>query len=169
MGEHQRLGRCRCGQVELMLSGSPIASLICHCDDCQAGSARLATLPGNGPVMDAAGGTAHVSWRKDRMRVVRGQALLREIRLRANSATVRLYAACCGTPMVMIFEDARHWVAIYRDCLDAPVLDPQWRIMTRFIPEAVQVPEDIPVFRRIPLPMVWRLLSSRIAMAFGRQ
>jgi hypothetical protein len=26
---------CRCGEVELTISGDPIAQLYCHCDDCQ--------------------------------------------------------------------------------------------------------------------------------------
>ncbi|MVA25346.1 GFA family protein [Agrobacterium vitis] len=27
---------CRCGEIELTISGDPIAQIYCHCDDCQA-------------------------------------------------------------------------------------------------------------------------------------
>lgn len=29
---------CRCGAVELTVSGAPVAQLYCHCDDCRAAS-----------------------------------------------------------------------------------------------------------------------------------
>ena len=28
--------QCRCGAVEVEISGEPIAQMYCHCDDCQA-------------------------------------------------------------------------------------------------------------------------------------
>jgi hypothetical protein len=28
--------RCRCGEVEIELSGEPLVQFYCHCDDCQA-------------------------------------------------------------------------------------------------------------------------------------
>lgn len=28
--------RCRCGEIELAISGPPVAQFFCHCDDCQA-------------------------------------------------------------------------------------------------------------------------------------
>ncbi len=28
--------QCRCGQIELAVTGEPIAQFYCHCDDCQA-------------------------------------------------------------------------------------------------------------------------------------
>ena len=27
---------CRCGEVEIEISGKPLVRMYCHCDDCQA-------------------------------------------------------------------------------------------------------------------------------------
>jgi hypothetical protein len=34
--EKKTLVQCRCGAVELELTGDPIVQFFCHCDDCQA-------------------------------------------------------------------------------------------------------------------------------------
>jgi hypothetical protein len=34
--EKRNLAQCRCGAVELELTGDPIVQFYCHCDDCQA-------------------------------------------------------------------------------------------------------------------------------------
>ena len=72
---------CSCGKVECALTGKPIATAACYCDDCQRGSGQLQTLPGSTPVMAADGGTAYVLYRKDRFECVKGRALLRDVRL----------------------------------------------------------------------------------------
>jgi len=37
---------CACGRTRFETGPRPIASVVCYCDDCQAGSRTLAALPG---------------------------------------------------------------------------------------------------------------------------
>jgi hypothetical protein len=39
---------CTCGKVELEAMGVPITSVVCYCDDCQAGAQQIETLPNAG-------------------------------------------------------------------------------------------------------------------------
>ncbi len=109
---------CRCGSVAVELRGEPIASLACHCDDCQAGARMLAALPDAAPVTDAAGGTPYLHYRKDRVRCTSGAPLLQRLKLRPDSPTNRTVASCCNTPMfVDVDRGLPFWVAVYRDRL----------------------------------------------------
>lgn len=109
-----RTARCACGQVEIELAGEPIVSAICHCDDCQAGSLMIEALPGAPALLDAAGGTAYVHYRKDRVRILRGADLLRSLKLRPGSHTSRVIASCCNSAMLITFDTALHWRPVYR-------------------------------------------------------
>ena len=70
-------------------------------------------MPGATPVLDDHDGTGFVMYRKDRVRCVRGEALLAEFRLTPDSPTRRIVAKCCNTAMFLDFTKG-HWVSIYR-------------------------------------------------------
>ncbi len=161
------IARCSCGRVEYEATGRPIVSLICCCDDCQEGSKRLEALPGAGAVRDGDGGTAYVVYRKDRIWCARGAELLQGHRLRDGSRTSRLVASCCGSAMVMWFEDARHWVPVYRARVggDAPAVE--MRIATKFAPASADA-QDVPSHRGYPLGLLGKLLVARLQMVFGK-
>lgn len=156
---------CRCGQVEVALEGEPIVTAACHCDDCQAGAARIEALPGAWTILDAAGGTYSALYRKDRYRVMRGAELLRADKLRAGTPTNRMVATCCNSGMFVSFDRGPHWIAVYRPGFGetAPALE--MRLNTRFAPGPV--PEDVPGYRSFPLRFVVKLVVARAAMMFG--
>lgn len=104
---------CTCGQVRLELAGSPIVATACHCADCQQAGRSLDALPGAAPVLDDHDGTAFVMYRKDRVRCVRGEAMLAEYRLTPESPTRRIVAKCCNTAIFLDFTKG-HWLSIYR-------------------------------------------------------
>jgi hypothetical protein len=158
--------RCSCGAVALTLRGAPIVSLVCYCDTCQEGSRLIEALPNAPAVREPDGGTAYVSYRKDRVTYVKGRELLEEIALKQNSKTKRVVASCCNSAVLMRFDDARHWVAVYRTCFgpDAPAI--QMRICTSFLPKNVVLPDDVPSHRDYPGALVMKLLRSRLAMLF---
>ena len=160
--------RCSCGQVEIEAWGKPIASVTCHCDDCQAAGDMLADLPGAPSVQDAAGGTANALYRKDRVRPTKGWHLLEAHKLKPDSQTNRMVAKCCNTPMAITFDDARHWVPLYRGVLDGAVPPVEWRICTRFVPEGVKLPDDVPGHAMYPFAMMTGLALSAVAMLFDR-
>lgn len=168
MKDRQVVARCSCGEVEIEAWGKPIASVICHCDDCQAAGRELAELPDAPVLLDPAGGTANVLYRKDRVAPLKGGHLLHAHKLTPQSHTNRMIAACCNTPMAITFDDARHWVPLYRDRLEGVVAPTQWRICTKFVPEGTAVPSDVPGYAMYPFGMMTALALSAIAMLVER-
>lgn len=168
MKDRQVIARCNCGQVEIEAWGKPIASVICHCDDCQAAGHMLEALPDAPPVLDARGGTANVLYRKDRVVPTKGWHLLEAHKLTPGSKTNRMVAKCCNSPMAVTFDDARHWVPLYRDRLNGSVPPVEWRICTRFVPEGAALPTDVPSHAMYPFGMMAGLALSAVGMLLDR-
>ena len=156
--------RCSCGEVALDLTGSPIVCVACYCDTCQEGSRRIEALPNAGAVRDPDGGTCYVVYRKDRVTYARGRELLQDYPLVQSPATKRVVASCCNAAMLMRFDDARHWVPIYRARFPSSAPPLQMRICTSFAPEPGAIPDDVPASPNYPAALLWKLLSSKIAM-----
>jgi len=155
---------CSCGSVELAASGAPIVSSVCHCDDCQKGSRQIEALPDAGPVLDPYGGTAYVLYRKDRIRCSKGAALLKSYKIKESSATNRVVATCCNSAIFVNFDKGPFWVSAYRARFggDAPPL--QMRICTKFKPDGVALPDDLPRYPGYPPRLMAKLLASGAAM-----
>ena len=160
--------RCACGAVALTLRGDPIVCLVCYCDTCQEGSHRIETLPKAPTVREHDGGTAYVSYRKDRVTIERGSELLAEITLEHHPKTKRVYASCCNAALLMRFDDARHWVPVYRARLGPNAPARQMRVCTRYTPQGSTIPTDVPSHPDYPGALALKLLSSRVAMLFRR-
>lgn len=160
--------RCRCGEVEIELAGSPILVAACHCDDCQAGAALIAALPDATPILDKYAGTPSVLYRKDRVHVRRGGERLQRLKLRPDSPTNRVVASCCNTPLMVTFDSALHWIPVYSTLMGdtAPLLE--MRVNTRYIPAGLPQPHDVPSYRHFPPRFVLKLVAARIGMALGR-
>jgi hypothetical protein len=159
--------QCSCGAVALTVRGAPIASLVCYCDTCQEGSRRIEALPNAPAVREPDGGTGYVSYRKDRVTFEKGRELLKDLTLEQNRKTKRVVASCCNSAVLMRFDDARHWVPLYRARFvpNAPPI--QMRVCTSFLPVNVVLPDDVPSHRDYPGALVMKLLRSRLAMLFG--
>lgn len=168
MKERQVIARCRCGEVEIEAWGNPIGCVICHCDDCRMAGLALAALPDAPPLLDEAGGTANVLYRKDRVAPLKGGHLLHAHKLTPASKTNRMVATCCNSPMAITFDDARHWVPLYRDRLEGAVPPVQWRICTKFRPPGTDLPEDVPSHDMYPFGMMAALALSAMAMLVDR-
>ncbi len=162
------IARCACGRVEFEATGPPIASVVCYCDDCQEGSRRIEALPGARAVRDPDAGTAYILYRKDRAKCRTGAEHLSGGKIREDSATSRVVARCCNSAMLMKFDDARHWVSIYRGRFRGDVPPLQLRICTKFQPVASEHPSDVPSHSGFPLRFLAKLLASRLAMLLAR-
>ncbi|MDT8894344.1 DUF6151 family protein [Halomonas sp. I1] len=161
------ISRCACGDVELEVTGSPILGAACHCDDCQAGSEQIERLDDAPPILDEAGGTAYLLYRKDRVRCPKGDEHLRDVKLKSTSPTSRIVASCCNTFMYLDFQRG-HWLSMNRAQFveyDWPV---QVRIQTRFKPEGSTIPDDAPSYSAYPFKLIGKLVVARIAMLFHR-
>ncbi len=162
------IARCACGSVEYEATGTPIVSVACYCDDCQAGSRQIEALPNAPPVLDPDGGTAYVLYRKDRVRGTRGGGLVQSRKLKSKTDTNRVVATCCNSAMVMTFDDSKHWVPVYRSRVQGTLPPIDMRICTKFAPDGSQVPRDAPTYPGFSVRFIWKLLGTRLAMALGR-
>jgi hypothetical protein len=163
-----RIARCSCGSVGIEAFGAPITSVVCYCDSCQAGSRQIEALTNAVPILGPDGGTAYILYRKDRIKYAKGSALLKDFKIEEKSTTSRVVATCCNSAMVMRFDDAKHWVPMYRARFEGDVPALQWRICTKFKPEHSQIPTDIPSSGMYPAGFMWKLLTSKISMLFSR-
>lgn len=161
------LAECLCGAVAILLRGSPIGSLTCCCDTCQEGSRLIESLPGAPAIREPDGGTAYVLYRKDRVEYTKGNELLKDYILEQNPKTNRVVASCCSSPMLMRFDDARHWTPVYRARLGASALPVQMRICTSFLPDKDAASNDVPSYADYAPGFMMKLLASRVAMLFG--
>jgi hypothetical protein len=69
---------------------------------------------------------------------------------------------------VMRFDDAKHWVPVFRGRFQGNIPPLQWRICTKFKPENATIPNDIPSSKMYPVGLMVKLLTSKIAMLVGR-
>lgn len=160
------LAHCSCGAVELMLQGAPMMTVTCYCETCQEGSSRIEELPGASSVRESDGGTAYTLYRKDRVTCAKGSELLKDYKLEQNPKTNRVVASCCNSAVLMRFDDARHWIPVYRVRLGPNPPAIQMRICTSSMPENGAIPNDVPSYREYPAAFILKLLSSRVAMLF---
>lgn len=103
---------CRCGKVELELTGAPFMVAECYCNSCRDASGRMAALPGGEAAVGANGSSHYVMYRKDRVRITKGHEWLRNFRLSEKSQTRRVVASCCNTPVLTEFKGG-HWASLY--------------------------------------------------------
>jgi hypothetical protein len=159
---------CACGNVVFEATGTPIASVVCYCDDCQEGGRRIEALPNAPAVRAPDGGTAYIVFRKDRVACAKGAALLVKQKIKEKTATNRLVATCCNSAMVLNFDDAKHWVSMYRARFKGPVPPVEMLVCTRFKPGNAEMPSGVPAYARFPPAFLGKLLAARIAMLFYR-
>ena len=163
-----RTARCSCGSVVIEAFGAPMTSVVCYCDSCQKGSRQIEALTKAVPILDPDGGTAYILYRKDRITYSKGAELLKGYKIEEKSATSRVVARCCNSAMVMRFDDAKHWVPMYRARFQGDLPPLQWRICTKFKPATARIPTDIPSSAMYPAGFMWKLLASRLSMLFNR-
>ena len=159
---------CLCRGVAFSAAGAPIVHAVCYCDDCQEGARRIEALPNAPPVLDPDGGTDFIVYRKDRVECTRGAALLTTHKLKPGSPTRRMVASCCNSAMLLGFDDARHWVSMYRTRFPGAVPPVQMRICTKFRAGRGEIPDDAPSYPRYAFPFLTKLIGARIAMLLGR-
>ena len=69
--------------------------------------------------------------------------------------------------MYLGFDDARHWIDVFRGRIEGAAPPVQARICTRSRPAGIPIADDAPAYERYPLAMMVQLLRSRVAMLFG--
>lgn len=158
--------QCRCGNVQLDVSGSPIISTVCYCSSCRTAGERLATLPNSQRAVHDDGGTPFVLFRKDRVRFLAGTDTLRAYRLTPEAPTRRVVATCCNTPVFLEFQSG-HWLSLYSGLWpDGTAPAPQLRTQTGDVPAGVVLDASVPSGGMQTAGFYARLLGAWIAMGF---
>ena len=117
-------------------------------------------------MLNAEGGTPYALYRKDRVRFTAGTDRLREFRLTPTSATRRVVATCCNTPVFTEFSSG-HWLSLYADLWpeeNRPAM--QLRTMTSDLPATVTLDDRLPNAKRQNFAFFGALLGAWIAMGF---
>ncbi len=168
MTTNQRISApCRCGKVELEITGPPILHGICYCESCQQAGRQHQAVAGADPALAADGGTDYVLYRKDRVRCVHGGELLEERRLKPDSPTRRMYARCCNTAMFLDVSKG-HWLTVYRGRLPGDIPPATLRLMTAKRPAGVNLPDDMANYPGFSGKFMLKLLGAWVAMGFRR-
>lgn len=157
---------CACGEVRIEVTGASIVSAECCCNSCRAAAAKFEQLPGARPVLSGYGAVRYELYRKDRVRFLSGREHLREFRLKPESPTRRVVAACCNTPLFTEFRNG-HWLSLYGALWPADALPPlEMRTMTSDLTDASMLPNDVPNLRTQSGTFFAKLLWAWIAMGF---
>jgi hypothetical protein len=162
-----RTSRCSCGRVRCEGSGAPIVSAVCYCSDCQTGGHQIEALPDAPHVLDPDGGTPYLTYRDDRFACVEGAELLVGHKLKDDAPTQRFVASCCNSGMYLKFGPG-HWTSAYRARFDDPLPPIEMRNKIAQRQSDLPLPQDAPSYRGYPGKLLWRLLTSRLAMMLGR-
>lgn len=158
--------KCACGQTQLEVTGSPIASVECCCTSCREASVRMRALDGAPDFLSEHGTTPFVMYRKDRVRFIGGEDTLKAFRLSAKASTRRAVATCCNTPVFLEFESG-HWLSLYTEIWpDGTQPSPESRTMAADFPDGTDLPDDIPNAKKHSLGFFAKLLGAWIAMGF---
>src|SRR5262249_2027759 len=98
----------------------------------------------------------------------KGRELVTNQKLEQSPKTNRVVATCCNSALMMTFDDARHWIPVYRARLgpNAPAIER--RICTSFLLPGTALPSDIPVHRPYPPAFLLKLLAAGGAMLIAR-
>ena len=156
---------CACGAVCLEAIDPSMMAVICHCTSCRTAGRVLDARSPIAPIVDVAGGTPVVLWRKDRVRCVQGRERLVAHRLRPKSPSRRMVASCCETPMFGDFTKG-FWISIYRGRVtNAPA--PSMRVMTADALDGAKFPDDgVLRFRGRPGRFFIKVLTTWATMGF---
>ncbi|TIO08481.1 DUF6151 family protein [Mesorhizobium sp.] len=157
---------CACGRTRFEVLGAPILVSECLCNSCRAAADRLATLPGARNILTSYGATPSAEYRKDRVRILSGAKHLSEFRLSADAGSRRVVATCCNTPVFLELKGA-HWLSIYLHLWpDEARPRAEMRTMTGDLPDASNLPNDIPNLKSHTVSFYAKLLGAWAAMGF---
>src|SRR5262249_18414470 len=126
----------------------------------------IEALPGAAAFRQNDGGTPLIVYRKDRVRWMRGEQQLTKWKLREGSATNRWIANCCNSVMLLNFDDAKHWVDVYRVRAPGNPSEPDARVATKFAASELAAAGP-PRYAGYRPRFLLQLVGARIAMLFS--
>lgn len=127
-------GTCFCGEVEVTVSGSPVAMGFCHCDSCRAWSAA----PMNGFTL----------WKPSDVKITKGEGNLGAYKKTETSN--RKFCKSCGGH---VLTDHPPWdlVDVYAAVIKDFPFDPKLHV--NYAEKAVAMKDGLPKFKDVPSEM----------------
>ncbi|EQC40628.1 hypothetical protein SDRG_01710 [Saprolegnia diclina VS20] len=95
---------CACGQVQGRVDAPAATRTVCYCTDCNTFATKVSKT--NAPPLDASGGTEILQLFPADITFSHGAEHLKAGILSAETATLRVFASCCGTPMYNTMQGA---------------------------------------------------------------
>ena len=98
-----KLWKCSCSTVKIVLSGEPLWDCDCHCTCCLPvaqyldAKGRNAGVVGTSAICASGMGVAKSFFLLDKVSIVNGRQYLKSLKRSATGTNVRVYAACCNT------------------------------------------------------------------------
>lgn len=151
----------------LEAEGPPIAHISCYCDDCQAAANLIDSLDGGSSGREADGGTPNLMFRRDRVRFISGEDLLKSYRVRERSPTHRLVASCCNTAITQRHDNWWPHRGIKSHLFEAPP-PLEMRVFTRYAPDPSKVPHDVPHALGPGFRIAMRVMRAALAQRRAR-
>jgi hypothetical protein len=123
-------------------------------------------MPNGHSGVGADGGTVNSLYRKDRVRCVRGQELLKPLKLRPDSPATRMVASCCNSNMTTMFSNWLPMTALRTHAAGAKV-QPEVCIHVRFAPDRSKIIHDVPRAAAIPPVLALKTLQAKAQLLLG--
>lgn len=129
-------GGCQCGSVRYECAAEPVASLICHCAQCQSAS--------------GAGCVPLLAVPKDAVRIV-GEVRYFETASDSDHKVRRGFCPTCGSRLFAVNESATELMTILAGSLDDPGLfRPSMHVYTDSAHDWDRIADGLPAFPRMP-------------------
>ena len=124
-------GVCFCGEVELEVTGTPVVTGYCHCEDCRAWSAA--------PV------NAFSLWAPDSVRITKGEAHIGTFN--KTDSAYRKYCTSCGGHL-MTDHPGMKLVDVYTSVLRG--FDQEPTLHVHYETKTISVRDGLPKFKDLP-------------------
>ncbi len=152
---------CACGRVVFETTNEPLLRIACYCDDCQAVAKQIDALPNGRSGMGPDGGTVNSLYRKDHVRCVQGEELLKPHKLRPGSPATRMLASCCNSNMTTVFDNWLPMTALRTHAQNVDSVKPDVCIHVRFAPDRAKIIHGAPQASRIPPTLAFKTLQAK--------
>lgn len=157
-----RSASCECGRVVCESRGEPFVSAVCYCPDCQSAGRIIEAMAAAPAVCETDGGTYLSTFRKGQWACIKGRELLKEVKLRPESPTIRYVTGCCNSAMFLIYTRG-FWVSAYRRRFDDALPPLEWRHKIKYRQSELPFADELPRYNGFPAKLFWRILHARFA------
>lgn len=161
------VAHCACGRVKFEAVGERMIRIACYCDDCQAVAKQIDALSNGHSGIGPDGGTVSTLYRKDRIRCVQGQELLKPHKLTAKSHATRMLASCCNSNMTTEFDNWLPLSALRTHSQNVDTVIPDVCIHVRYASDAAAIIHAAPRHTRLAPAVALKAIEAKAQLLLG--